>query len=57
MGFTSEVVDITKYPLTIALLRAISIMVIPKNLFYLVHQFEIRIGVELWLIFNAHILK
>jgi len=37
MGLAAEVVDITKYPLIICLLRAISIMVIAKDLSNLVH--------------------
>lgn len=50
MRFTAEVVDITKNPLTIGLLCAISVVVISKDLSNLVHQFEIRIGTELQLI-------
>ena len=37
MRFTAEVVNITKYPLTIGLLCVIAIVVISKDLSYLVH--------------------
>ena len=37
MGFPSEVVDITKYPLTIGLLCAIGVVVISKDFSNLVH--------------------
>jgi hypothetical protein len=37
MGIAAEVADITKYPLTIGLLRAIVIVVITKDLSNLVH--------------------
>lgn len=37
MGLAAEVVDITKYPLTIGLLCAIGIAVVSKDLSNLVH--------------------
>ena len=37
MGFTAELMDITKNPLTIGLLRAISATLISKNLSNPVH--------------------
>jgi hypothetical protein len=37
MGVAAEVADITKYPLTIGLLRAIAVAVITKGLAILVH--------------------
>jgi hypothetical protein len=53
MGFASEVADITKYPLTIGLFRAIGVVVVSKDLSNLVHQFEILIWAELRLIFHV----
>jgi len=57
MGFVAEVVDITKYPLTAGLLRAISAMVMSKNLSKPVHSFEIRIRAKLQSIFHICILN
>jgi len=37
MGFAAEVMDITKYPLTIGLLCAIRIMVISEDLANMIH--------------------
>ena len=37
MGIAAEVADITKYPLTIGLLRAIAVSVITKDLAILAH--------------------
>jgi len=52
MGFTAEVVDITKNSLTIGLLCAISVVVISKDLADVVHSLEIRIWAELRFVFH-----
>lgn len=44
MNFPSEVMDITKNPLTTGLLREIGIMMISKNLANLIHKFSFGLG-------------
>ena len=55
MGLSAEVVDITKYPLTIGLLCAIGVAVVPEDLSNLVHAFEIRIRIWVELRFIFHV--
>jgi len=56
VNFCIKEPDKTHDPLTIGLFGTVRIVVVTENLSDLIHEFQIRVGAEFWLVFHKRFL-